>query len=93
MCPCFVSDYQKALAARQTLDGQMNENALVKEVCIIPTKWLLLCFSYTVLLVTFDFIMRSYPEINILVFVGLALGAMPESLNNSGTLRLGWGRG
>ncbi|KAF0288959.1 Prefoldin subunit 6 [Amphibalanus amphitrite] len=24
-------DYQKALAARQTLDGQMNENALVKE--------------------------------------------------------------
>ena len=28
-----VSDYQKALAARQTLDGQMNENALVKEVC------------------------------------------------------------
>lgn len=29
----IVSDYHKALAQRQQLDGQLNENTAVKQVC------------------------------------------------------------
>ena len=32
---CICADIQKAVTVRQKLDAQLNENTLVKEVCII----------------------------------------------------------